>query len=45
MKNLKASKFKNTLTCEQQLKEAINLIRIENEYLKKCHAHGIAPWS
>ncbi len=44
MIKLKASKQPKTLTREQQLEE-IKLLRIENEYLKKCHAHGIRPWS
>lgn len=45
MTNSKASKQPKTLTREQQLEEEIKLLRIENEYLKKCHAHGITPWN
>lgn len=45
MTKLKASKQPKTLTREQQLEEELKLLRIENEYLKKCHAHGITPWS
>ena len=45
MTKLKASKPSKTLTREQQLEEEIKLLRIENEYLKKCHAYGIAPSS
>lgn len=45
MTKLKASKQPKTLTREQQLEEEIKLLRIENEYLKKCRAHGITPWS
>lgn len=45
MPKLKASKQPKTLTREQQLEEEIKLLRIENEYLKKCHAHGITPWN
>jgi len=45
MLKLKASKQPKTLTREQQLEEEIKLLRIENEYLKKCHAHGITPWN
>lgn len=45
MTKLKATKQPKTLTREQQLEEEIKLLRIENEYLKKCHAHGITPWS
>ena len=44
MTKLKASRQPKLLTREQQLEE-IKLLRIENEYLKKCHAHGIMPWS
>ena len=45
MTKTKASKPTRTLTREQQLEEEIKLLRIENEYLKKCHVHGITPWS
>lgn len=45
MTKSKVSKQPKTLTREQQLEEEIKLLRIENEYLKKCHAHGITPWS
>ena len=45
MTKLKSSKSTKTLTHEQQLEEEIKLLRIENEYLKKCNAHGIIPWS
>ena len=45
MTKLKASKQPKTLTREQQLEEEIKLLRIENEYLKKCHTHGIMLWS
>ena len=45
MKKSKLSKGTKILTREQQLEEEIKLLRIENEYLKKCHAHGITPWS
>ena len=45
MTKTKTSKQSKTLTREQQLEEEIKLLRIENEYLKKCHVHGITPWS
>ena len=45
MTKLKTSKQPKTLTREQQLEEENRLLRIENEYLKKCHAHGISPWN
>ena len=45
MTKLKSSKPSKRLTREQQLEEEIKLLRIENEYLKKCQAHGIIPWS
>ena len=45
MTKSKASKPTKTLTREQQLEEENRLLRIENEYLKKCHAHGITPWN
>ena len=45
MTKLKSSKETKSLTREQQLEEENKLLRIEIEYLKKCHAHGIAPWS
>lgn len=45
MIKLNSSKEAKVLTREQQLEEENKLLRIEIEYLKKCHAHGIAPWS
>ena len=45
MTKLNSSKEAKVLTREQQLEEENKLLRIEIEYLKKCHAHGIAPWS
>ena len=45
MTKVKHSQQPKVLTREQQLEEENKLLRIEIEYLKKCHAHGIAPWS
>ena len=45
MTKAKQSKQSKTLTREQQLEEENKWLRIEIEYLKKCQAHGIAPWS
>lgn len=43
----KTSQLKETklLTREQQLEEEVKLLRIEIEYLKKCRAYGLEPWS
>ena len=45
MTKLKATKPTKILTHEQQLEEEVKQLRIEIEYLKKCNAHGITPWS
>lgn len=45
MTKVKHSQQPKVLTREQQLEEENKLLRIEIEYLKRCHAHGIAPWS
>ena len=45
MTKLNSSKETKGLTREQHLEEENKLLIIEIEYLKMCHAHGIAPWS